>query len=101
MICTLTAAGPTTAVISGTEGRIEIPGSFYAAPSYTLIRRDGADEKSAEPMHGKGLRYEIAAASAAIRDGRLECPEMPLDETVAIMATMDEIRRQIGLTYPS
>ena len=25
---------------------------------------------------------------------------MPLDETVAIMATMDEVRRQIGLTYP-
>jgi hypothetical protein len=25
---------------------------------------------------------------------------MPLDETVQIMETMDEVRRQIGLVYP-
>ncbi len=37
---------------------------------------------------------------ACLRDGRLESDVMPLDETVAIMRTMDEVRRQIGLTYP-
>ena len=37
---------------------------------------------------------------ACLRAGRLESDVMPLDETVAIMETMDEVRRQIGLTYP-
>jgi hypothetical protein len=30
----------------------------------------------------------------------LESEVLPLDETVAIMATLDEVRRQIGLEYP-
>ena len=98
--CTLTAVGPTTAAIVGTEGLIEITEPFYAAPSFTLTRRDGANESSADPMAGKGLRYEIAEVGRCRRAGLLESPGMPLDETVAIMATMDEVRRQIGLTYP-
>ena len=27
-------------------------------------------------------------------------PRTPLDETVAILTTLDEVRRQIGLRYP-
>ena len=100
LTCTSTAVAPTRGAIVGTEGLIEIPGAFYAAPSFRLTRRDGADEVSEEPMVGKGLRYEIAEVGRCLREGRLESPSMPLDETVAIMATMDEVRRQIGLTYP-
>jgi hypothetical protein len=35
-----------------------------------------------------------------LRAGLLESPHMPLDETVQIMETMDEVRRQIDLVYP-
>ena len=35
-----------------------------------------------------------------VRLGRTESLVMPLDESVAIMATMDEVRRQVGLAYP-
>jgi hypothetical protein len=34
-----------------------------------------------------------------LRAGLLESPGLPLAETLSIMRTMDEIRRQIGLTY--
>ena len=34
-----------------------------------------------------------------LRDGRTESDVLPLDETVSIMETMDEVRRQIGLDY--
>ena len=36
----------------------------------------------------------------AIREGRLECAEMPHDETLRVMRFMDEIRAQWGLKYP-
>ncbi len=35
-----------------------------------------------------------------LRDGRTESDAMPLDETLAIMRTMDQIRAQWGLRYP-
>ncbi|MBC7639816.1 MAG: gfo/Idh/MocA family oxidoreductase, partial [Rhodoferax sp.] len=47
-----------------------------------------------------GLRHEAAEVVRCLRAGLLESPVMPADETVAIMATMDEVRAQIGLTYP-
>ena len=46
------------------------------------------------------MQYEAAEVGRCLRAGLLESPDLPLAETVAIMATMDEIRAQIGLTYP-
>jgi hypothetical protein len=46
-----------------------------------------------------GLRHQAAEVVRCLRAGETESPVMPLDETLAIMRTMDEIRRQIGLGY--
>jgi predicted dehydrogenase len=97
---TLSAAGPNRAAIVGTEARIEIDPVFYAPSSFTLTRRDGLVERFDPPHQGHGLRHEAAEVMACLQDGRLESDVLPLDETVAIMRTMDEVRRQIGLTYP-
>jgi len=35
-----------------------------------------------------------------LREGKTESREMPLDETLSIMKTMDRIRDQWGLKYP-
>jgi len=34
-----------------------------------------------------------------LREGRLESPVMPLDETLSIMRTLDQVRAQWGLRY--
>ena len=63
-------------------------------------RRDGTSERFDQPVEGRGMWCEAAEVVRCLREDRLESDVMPLDETVAIMATMDEVRRQIGLTYP-
>jgi len=98
---TLSAVGPNRAAIVGSDARIEIDPVFYAPGGFTLTRRDGTVERFDEPHEGQGLRHEAAEVMACLRAGRLESEVMPLDETLAIMRTMDEVRRQIGLTYPS
>ena len=35
-----------------------------------------------------------------LRNGQLESDVMPLDESISIMETLDEIRAQWGLRYP-
>jgi len=98
---TQSALGPNRAAIVGTEARLEIDSVFYTPTTFTLTRRDGSVERFDEPHEGQGLRHEAAEVMACLRAGRLESEVMPLDETVAIMETMDEVRRQIGLTYPA
>ena len=49
-----------------------------------------------EDLGETGLR-EVAAA---LRDGRIESDVMPLDETLSIMRTMDQVRAQMGLRFP-
>jgi len=97
---TLRAATPCRATISGTEARIEIEGTFYSARAFSIIDRDGNVERVDAPHVGHGLWYEAAEVGRCLRAGLTESPVMPLAETISIMETLDEVRRQIGLTYP-
>jgi predicted dehydrogenase len=98
---TLRTASGNPAAVYGTEARIEIDGWFYTPTSFRVIARDGTElERFDQPYAGRGLRGEAAEVARCLRAGLLESPLLPLDETYKIMQTMDEIRRQIGLTYP-
>ena len=98
---TLLAASGNPAAIYGTAARIEIDGWFYTPTAFRVIARDGAElERFEEPYEGRGLRGEAAEVGRCLRAGLLESPLLPLDETYTIMQAMDEVRRQIGLSYP-
>jgi predicted dehydrogenase len=104
LTCTLASATPRRAFVAGTEGVIEVDPTFYAPSGFTLTRRDGHVERFVTPdgfasAPGHGLRMEAAEVARLVASGAQESPHLPLDETVSIMATMDEVRRQIGLTY--
>lgn len=98
---TLRAASGNPAAIYGTAARIEIDGWFYTPTSFRVFGRDGTElERFDEPFKGRGLRGEAAEVGRCLRAGLLESPLLPLEETYTIMQTMDEVRRQIGLSYP-
>ncbi|MDQ1627151.1 MAG: hypothetical protein QOI54_895 [Actinomycetota bacterium] len=97
---TLEATGSNRAAIIGTEARLELHSRFYRSPTLTLTSRDDVVEVFEAPAETRGLRHQAAEVMRCLREGRTESEVMPLDETVSIMATMDEIRRQIGLAYP-
>jgi hypothetical protein len=86
-----TARTATRACIAGTDGRIEIEGAFYAPTSFTLIGRGGETERFEFASVGRGLHYQAAEVARCLREGLTESPAMPLDETVAIMQTMEAV----------
>lgn len=51
-------------------------------------------EEIMRPPQLTGFEYELTAAIDAIRQGLIECPQMPHSETIFIMELMDEIRRK-------
>ena len=101
---TLAARSAVNATVSGTEGRIELGGSmaFYSPGAVRLVRVDGSAMETPEvgPSNHDALVYEACHMAQLVADGATESPYMPLDETVSIMETMDEIRRQVGVLFP-
>jgi predicted dehydrogenase len=88
-----------TARIAGTEGSIELPAFMHCPNSLTVNSAGGREEIDAS-FEGNGLRFQIAEVQRNVSDGLTESPVMPLDETVALMSTLDAIRSQIGLFFP-
>ncbi|GAA3212311.1 Gfo/Idh/MocA family oxidoreductase [Microbacterium terregens] len=96
------AAGPNTAHIVGTDARIDIDPVWYNPTSFRLVAPDGSVMESYESeVEGRGMQYQAIAAEQYVSDGRNDSDILPIGETVAIMETLDEIRRQIGLQYPT
>ncbi|MGV8846002.1 Gfo/Idh/MocA family protein [Tessaracoccus sp.] len=94
---TLAAKTPTTASISGSKGRIEIPGDFYAPQRVTFTPVNSDAVVSPEPTISghEGLAYEAAHFAQLVADGAQESPLLTLGETIAIVETMEKAVRQL------
>lgn len=90
---------PQFAVICGTEGSIHIPSPWWV-PERMTVRKGRATVEYCEPKMASGFEYEVAEAGRCLREGLKESPILPLDESVAIMDTMDQLRALWGVRYP-
>ncbi len=97
--CGFVAGDDNSFTILGENGRIHVPSPFWAAQEAILLAGD-VNETHCAPFRGEGFEYEIAEAVRSLRAGELESPLMPLDDTLATLEVMDEIRSLIGLRYP-
>ena len=91
LTCTSSARSGTRASIVGRDARIEIEGDFYAPTSFSVISRDGATSRQEFSSSGRGLHYQAIEVARCIGTGQTESPVMPLDETVAIIETMERV----------
>ena len=83
-------------------GRIEIDRSFYAQTSFRFYNQSNEVVKSYEQkIDGQGRQYQAIHVEECIAAGLTESPIMSLRESVEIMRVMDQVRAQIGVTYPT
>jgi len=97
----LDARGANNASVLGTDGRIELDPTWYAPTSFTVY--DSANEvveRYASEVDGRGMQFQALELERLVAEGRSGSDLLPPAETVAIMGTLDEVRRQIGLRYP-
>ena len=88
------------ATIIGSKGNIRIHPMFWRATKATLTV--GRHTVTADMPHdGNGYNYEAAEVMRCLRAGELESPTIPLDESIEIMKTMDEVRKPWGVRYPA
>ncbi|RMB62430.1 gfo/Idh/MocA family oxidoreductase [Tessaracoccus antarcticus] len=95
---TLAAKTATTATIAGSRGRIDIPGDFYGPQRVTFTPLEGDAVQSPQPVipGHEGLAYEAAHFAQLVADGEQESPLITLDETIAIVETMEKALQQMA-----
>ncbi|CAN5384660.1 Gfo/Idh/MocA family oxidoreductase [soil metagenome] len=97
----LDTLGPNTAVILGTEGRIEIESVWYTPVGFTVFDSDNeVIERYESDVSNRGMQYQAWEAERLIASGNTTGTILPPAETVQIIEALDEIRRQIDLRYP-
>ncbi|SBS70039.1 Gfo/Idh/MocA family protein [uncultured Microbacterium sp.] len=95
------AVGPNTAQVIGSEARIEIDRVWYTPTSFRLIAPDGTVlEEYRSEVDGRGMQYQALAAEQIVAEGRTDSDLLGFEESIAIMGTLDEVRAQVGVTYP-
>lgn len=87
-------------VIYGEKGYIEVE-NINNPESITVYNKDYEEilKRSLRPLE-RGYRFEVLSCVKAIKEGKLECPEMPHEETIKVMEIMDGLRKDWGYEIP-
>jgi len=97
---TILAGTSTGLTIAGPEATLTMPGGFPSPGPFSVLRTDGSRLEHTEPRIAyDGLAYQAAEVARRITAGETETPVRPLAESVATMALIDEIRRQLGVVW--
>lgn len=94
------------ATIATTTGLIEVAPDFHHPPTATWTPRihgPGEPEsiRAGEPVIGRGYGNEALEVMRCVESGLGESPLVPHAQTLSILAQMDDLRRQIGVVYPT
>lgn len=99
---TLSASMPVEASIHGSAGRLDVLSPFFGPTGITVTTGLLGQEESVtwrddtlEVLHD-GLGYQATAFASYVAEGLVESPLHPHHEIVSVMATIDEVRRQIS-----
>lgn len=100
MHITLKAQIPPEFAVFGSAGRIRVHPPLFRPTRLTLTRPGRDDEIIEMPLEGNGWNYQAVEVQACMHAGKTESAVMPLDETLAIMQTLDRVRALWNFKYP-
>ncbi|QNS06566.1 Gfo/Idh/MocA family protein [Streptomyces xanthii] len=101
--CAVNSGTGVTASVTGSAGRIDVPGGFFY-PDRFVLHRDGREPEefvaAAEDGPRDSMRHEAMEVMRCLRSGSVESPLVPLDGSLGVMRTLDAVRSAIGVRYP-
>lgn len=91
---------PNRAVLSGSDGYIEFGQEWYQTKTLTLVKNGGAEHAIEFDFPGLGYQFEVEEVNRCLQEGLLQSPNHCWEDTLNLLATMDEVRQDIGVYYP-
>lgn len=90
-----------TIVALRTQSGQEVIGEVMAVSRLKTVRHYNRKRELVQEFNAEGLdtgyEYEVQACMEALESGAIECPQMPHEETIAVMKLMDRLRDDWGL----
>lgn len=90
----------TEAFIEGTAGKIHLHPRWHESTYLTLTRPGEVTQDFTFDFKGKGYCLEIEEVMYCLQNNKKESALLPLDFTLAVMETLDRIRKAAGISYP-
>lgn len=93
---------PVEATFYGEKGLIRLHTRWHHAQKLSLLEYPAHDEEPVVydfPFDGWGYHFEAAHVMQCLSEGKTESDRVPLDFTLSLTQTLDDIREKIGLTY--
>ncbi|MDM7860847.1 Gfo/Idh/MocA family oxidoreductase [Alteromonas sp. ASW11-36] len=97
--CAFVQHAPIVAIISGTDGYIEVP-HFLGARELIVQRAGRVEQLNFEYPEGHNFTPEITQFNADLSDGNIHSTILPPNKTMRVMKIMDTLREQWQLRYP-
>lgn len=87
-------------VIQGSQGSLDVPDKISRLNVFVLTRSDGQVKHYRFEGLGNGYSYEAVEVRRCLQEERLESELVPLEESVAVLRTMDQLRVHWNLRFP-
>lgn len=101
LMCALRTKAPYhEAAIYGTDGWIKIPSLFWQPDRIIVNYNNHKEQEIKFERVGSGYSYEALEVMRCLREKKLESQLIPLDRTIDVMHTLDNVRKEWGLKYP-
>ncbi len=89
-----------TAAIYGDKAAIVFDNFWYMPVPVKIIHSDGKSENIPLQFEGNGYNYEASEVIRCIEKGNIQSNLMSWDDSILLIDTLDNIRKEIGLVYP-
>lgn len=112
-ICLVFKSGKMASLCANAYGPVDRNGIIYGTKAYMVVTNINNPEKieifdkdhvkiNELPIPAKvtGYEYQVISCLNALKEGRIECPEMPHQHTMDVMNVMDKLRKDWGIKYP-
>jgi predicted dehydrogenase len=90
---------PGTARVHGTDGWIEVLPRFHHPDTIVLHRTGAEPEAITRPPLGRGYAHELIEVTEGVRAGHGESAIMPLSDTLAVQAVLEQALHALGVRY--
>jgi predicted dehydrogenase len=90
---------PGQARVFGTSGWIDVLPRFHHPDTIVLHRNGSEPETIARPHLGGGYAHELVEVTECVRAGATESAIMPLADTLAVQAVLEQAAQQLGVRH--